>query len=289
MTILDETYTLANGVKIPKLGFGTWLIDNDKVQEPVKQALTAGYCHIDTAEAYGNEKGIGVALRESDISRDKLFITTKLAADIKSYPEAVEAIDQSLTDLGLDYVDLMIIHSPQPWDKFRNGEHYFAGNLAAWQALEDAYKVGKIRAIGVSNFEKTDLDNILTNGTVKPVVNQVLAHVSNTPFDLLDYCQQHDILVEAYSPVAHGAILQNPILQQMAAKYDVSVAQLCLRYCLDLGMLPLPKSTTSSHIIANTQLNFMIKQEGLKQLKQIDHIQDYGEFNGFPVYEKTDK
>lgn len=289
MSVLSEDFTLSNGVKIPKIGFGTWLIDNDKVKEPVKAALKAGYRHIDTAQAYGNEAGIGEALSESDIDRKDLFITTKLAAEIKSYPEAVKAIDESLEKLGLDYVDMMIIHAPQPWANFREGDHYFEGNLEAWKALEEAYNAGKIRAIGVSNFEKEDLDNILQNGTVKPVVDQVLAHVSNTPFSLIDYCQQNDILVEAYSPVAHGEILNNQGLQKMADKYGVSVAQLCLRYCLQLGLLPLPKSETASHIESNTQVDFEIEQADMDQLKNAEHIKDYGKFNSFPVYDKTDK
>lgn len=289
MTVLDETFTLSNGVKIPKLGFGTWLIDNDKVVEPVKVALDAGYRHIDTAQAYGNEKGVGLALRESSVLREDIFVTTKLAAEIKSYDEAVAAIDQSLADLGLDYVDMMIIHAPQPWADFRNGEHYFEGNLAAWQALEEAYDAGKIKAIGVSNFEQVDLDNILQNGRIKPAVNQILAHVSNTPFDLIKYCQDNDVLVEAYSPVAHDEILHNSELQKMADNYGVSVAQLCLQYCLQLGMLPLPKAETPSHIISNTELAFTISDNDMVTLKQVDHIDNYGESDSFPVYDKTDK
>ncbi|WP_249631136.1 aldo/keto reductase [Weissella sagaensis] len=289
MTVLNETFTLSNGVKIPKLGFGTWLIENDNVINPVKVALDAGYRHIDTAQAYGNEKGVGQALRESSVSRADVFVTTKLAAEIKSYDEAVSAIDQSLKDMGLDYVDMMIIHAPQPWADFRNGEHYFKGNLAAWRALEEAYDAGKIKAIGVSNFQQIDLDNILQNGRIKPAVNQILAHVSNTPFDLIKYCQDNDVLVEAYSPVAHGEILTNESLQNMADIYGVNVAQLCLRYCLQLGMLPLPKSETPSHIISNTELSFTISDEDMVTLKQFKHIENYGASDSFPVYEKTDK
>lgn len=289
MSILTEDYTLANGVKIPKLAFGTWLIDNDQVQQPVQTALTAGYRHIDTAQAYGNEAGIGQALQASGIKRSDVFVTSKLAAEIKSYKEAVAAIDKSLQTMNLDYLDLMIIHAPQPWSDFRNGEHYFEGNLKAWRALEEAYQAGKLRAIGVSNFEKVDVDNIVNNGSVKPMVNQVLAHIANTPFDLIDYCQKQDILVEAYSPVAHGEILQNALVQQMAAKYQVEPAQLCIRYCLQLNLLPLPKSQTPAHIQSNTQVDFEISAADMEQLKNIEHIKDYGQANDFPVYDKSDK
>jgi diketogulonate reductase-like aldo/keto reductase len=215
--ILEENYVLENGLNIPKLGYGTWIIKDDQAATAVKNALEVGYRHIDTAQAYGNERGVGEGIRASNIDRKEIFVTTKLAAEIKSYDEAVAAIDESLKKLDIDYIDLMIIHSPQPWDKFREG-HYFEGNLAAWRALEEAYNDGKLKAIGVSNFEQEDIDNLLTNGSVKPMVNQILAHVSNTPFELIDYCQKNNILVEAYSPVAHGEILKHPEVIKMAGK-----------------------------------------------------------------------
>lgn len=179
--MLEKTIKLNNGVKIPQLGLGTWLIDDDKVAAVVTGAIQAGYRHIDTAQAYGNERGVGAGVRNSGVARSEIFVTTKLAAEHKDYASAAAAIDESLRKLDLDYIDMMIIHSPEPWADFRDGDHYFAGNVAAWQALEDAYKAGKIRAIGLSNFEQVDLDNILAHGTVKPAVNQVLAHVGNMP------------------------------------------------------------------------------------------------------------
>ncbi|AYW48302.1 2,5-diketo-D-gluconic acid reductase [Tetragenococcus osmophilus] len=286
MSVLTEEYTLSNGVKIPKIGFGTWLVDDDKVIEPVKDAINAGYRHIDTAQAYENEHGVGEGIRNSGVAREDIFVTTKLAAEIKSYEEAVKAINQSLEKMGVDYLDMMIIHSPQPWNDFKNGEHYFEGNLEAWRAMEEAYNDGKIRAIGVSNFDQEDLENILENGTVKPVVNQVLAHVSNTPFNLIEYCQKNDILVEAYSPVAHGEILNNQEIQDMAEKYNTSAAQLCIKYCLQLGLLPLPKSENPDHIRSNADLDFDISAEDLNKLKQMDRIKDYGDSSGFPVFEQ---
>src|SRR5688572_13451775 len=216
MTILEEAFTLANGVTIPKLGLGTWLIADDRAAQVVRDAVKIGYRHIDTAQAYGNERGVGEGMRVSGVPRTELFVTTKLDAACKRYADAKMRIDESLKTLGFDYIDMMIIHSPQPWSEFRQGEHFFEGNLEAWRALEEALAAGKLRAIGVSNFERKDLDNILDNGSVEPMVNQILAHVSNTPFDLIDYTQSKGILVEAYSPVAHGEVLKNGELAALA-------------------------------------------------------------------------
>ena len=224
MSIFTETYTLNNGIAIPKIGLGTWEIENDKAAQAVRDAIAIGYRHIDTAEGYNNEAGVGEGIRTSGISRKELFVTTKLQAAYKTYDEAKAGIEQSLADLDIDYIDLMIIHAPQPWESFREGEHFFEGNLEAWKALEEHYQLGKIKAIGVSNFDEIDLQNILDNGSVKPAVNQILCHVGNTPFKLIDFCQKNDILVEAYSPIAHGAILGNTQIQAIADKYDVSLS-----------------------------------------------------------------
>ena len=202
--ILEEKYTLNNGVKIPKLGLGTWFISNENAAQAVKDAVKIGYRHIDTAQAYQNESGVGDGIRECGVKRDEIFVTTKLAAELKSYKEAGASIDKSLKTLGFDYIDMMIIHSPKPWMNFHENERYFEGNREAWRALEEAYKDGKLHAIGLSNFEKADIDNILESCTVKPMANQILAHISNTPKKLIQYNQEKGILVEAYSPVAHG-------------------------------------------------------------------------------------
>lgn len=284
--ILEETFTLANGVAIPKLGLGTWRIDDDAVGQVVRDAIGIGYRHIDTAQAYGNERGVGEGLRASGVTRDDLFVTTKLAAECKSFAEARERIDGSLQALGLDHIDLMLIHSPQPWAKFREGEHFFEGNLEAWRALEGAYQAGKLRAIGVSNFEAADLDNLIDHGSVAPMVNQILAHVGNTPLDLIDYSRSKGLLVEAYSPVAHGAALKNEKLVALADKYGVGVAQFCIRYCLQLGLLPLPKSASAKHIRQNAAVDFAISDEDIAALRDAGDRTDYGEASAFPVFGK---
>ena len=282
--ILQQAFTLSNGVAIPKLGIGTWLIDDSKAEEVVLEAVAIGYRHIDTAQAYENERGVGKGLRACGLPRSELFVTTKLEASCKNYADAKERIDISLAVLNVDYIDLMLIHSPQPWPEFGMGERFFEGNLEAWRALEEAYTAGKLRAIGVSNFEQVDLDNILDNGTIKPEVNQILAHVGNTPFDLIDYTRSKGILVEAYSPVAHGEILHDSNLAVLAEKYGVSVAQLCIRYCLQLGMLPLPKTVNPQHMRSNAAVEFEISHTDMETLKNADRIKNYGEASRFPVY-----
>jgi diketogulonate reductase-like aldo/keto reductase len=282
MTILNDTYTLANGITIPKLGLGTWFIDDDQAAGAVRAAIEIGYRNIDTAQAYGNERGVGEGVRTSGVSREELFVSTKLAAEIKDYDGAVAAIDESLAKLDIGYIDLMLIHAPQPWDDFRGGD-YAEGNRQAWRALEEAHEAGKIRAIGVSNFLQSDLENILEHGTVTPHVNQLLVHAGNTPSELITFCQSQGILVEAYSPIAHGEILDNAQVQAMAQKYGVSVPQLCIRYTLQLGTVSLPKTANPDHMRSNAQVDFEISEADMDGLKDL-HDQDYGEHSAFPVY-----
>jgi diketogulonate reductase-like aldo/keto reductase len=282
--ILEEKYTLSNGVEIPKLGLGTWFITNENVAQAVKDAAKIGYRHIDTAQAYGNESGVGDGIRAFGAKREDMFVSTKLAAEVKSYEKAVASIDNSLKTLGLDYVDLMLIHGPQPWTKFRGEDHYFEGNREAWRALEEAYNDGKLRAIGLSNFEKTDLDNILESCSVKPMVNQILAHISNTPKDLIQYSQEKSMLVEAHSPIAHGELLKKQEVIRIAEKYGVSVPQLSIRYDLQLGLLPLPKTANPAHMKNNADVDFVISEENMEFLKNVDQIKDYGNASMWPVY-----
>lgn len=281
----NKCITLNNGVKIPQLGLGTWFIDDDKVADAVKEAVKLGYRHIDTAQAYGNERGVGEGIRNCGIPREELFVVSKVAAEHKTYEEAKAGIDETLEKMGLDYLDMMIIHSPQPWAEVNQSENrYKEGNRQAWRALEDAYNEGKLKAIGVSNFQIEDLENIMETAKVKPMVNQVLCHISNTPLELIDFCQKSDIVVEAYSPIAHGEILNQPQIKEIADKYGVSVPQLCIRYTLQLGAVSLPKTANPKHMETNSQVGFEISAEDMEILKHFKKIENYGANSGFPVY-----
>lgn len=282
--MLNETYTLPNGVTIPRLGLGTWMIPDEQAAEAVHAAVSLGYRLIDTAQAYENERGVGAGVRECGVAREDLFVTTKIAAEHKTYEEAARSIDESLAKTGLDYIDLMIIHSPQPWAKFRGERRYFEENRAVWRALEDAYRSGKLRAIGVSNFLKDDLQNLLAVCTVRPMVNQILTHITNTPGELIAYCQSEGILCEAYSPIAHGEALKNPVIGTVAAKYGVSAAQLCVRYVLQLGMVALPKTAAPAHMKENAAVDFTISDDDMATLCGLEKIKDYGEYTVFPVF-----
>lgn len=276
---------LNNGLEIPNIGLGTWLIPDDKVKDVVNEAVKIGYRHIDTAQSYGNERGVGEAVLTCGVLREELFITSKVAAEHKTYDSTMNSINETLDKMGLDYLDMMIIHSPQPWKMVnQSDDRCVEGNREAYRALEDAYMAGKLKAIGVSNFQICDIESLLKTARIKPMVNQILLHVSNTPFELLDYCQKNDIVVEAYSPIGHGEVLKNKELIDMANKYHVSVAQLCIKYALELNTIVLPKTSNPVHMKNNYELNFNISDEDMKILKNIKKIENYGDNSYFPVY-----
>lgn len=282
--ILEEYYTLENGRKIPKLGLGTWFIDDDKAAQAVREAVRLGYRLIDTAQAYGNERGVGDGVRNCDVPREELFVASKVAAELKTYESAAASIDETLEKMGLSYLDQIIIHSPQPWSEFRIEKRYFEENREVWRALEDAYKAGKVRAIGVSNFLKDDLENILSHCEIKPMVNQILLHITNTDEELVAFCKEQGIVVEAYSPIAHGEALKNPEITEMAQKYGVSAAQLCIRYAIELGTVALPKTANPAHMADNAAVDFAISPEDMATLRGMKKIATYGEFDIFPVF-----
>lgn len=282
--ILQESYRLANGVQIPKLGLGTWFIEDDEAAQAVRDAVAAGYRLIDTAQAYGNERGVGEGVRTCGLPREQLFVTSKVAAEAKSYEAAAQSIDETLAKMGLEYLDMMIIHSPQPWAEFRVENRYFAENKEVWRALEDAYEAGKLRAIGVSNFLQDDLENLLEGCRIKPMVNQILLHITNTDKALPEYCRAQGILVEAYSPIAHGEALKNPAITRMAEKYGVTPARLCIRYVLQLGTVALPKTANPAHMRDNSAVDFQISPEDMQTLEAMEKIESYGEFDVFPVF-----
>lgn len=281
----NKTVTLSNGVKVPMLGLGTWFIDDSKAAEAVKQAAEIGYRHFDTAQAYGNERGVGEGIRTCDVPREELFVVSKVAAEHKTYEQAKAGIDETLKKMGLDYLDMMIIHSPQPWAEVNQSDNrYEDGNRQAWKALEEAYKEGKLKAIGVSNFQTGDIESLVKTAEIKPMVNQILCHISNTPLELIDYCRKNNIVVEAYSPIAHGEILNQPEIKAIADKYGATVPQLCIRYTLQLGAISLPKTANPEHMKTNAEVDFTISAEDMETLKNFKKIESYGASSGFPVY-----
>ena len=282
--ILQESFALANGLRIPKLGLGTWVIDDDQAAQAVCAAVKLGYRLIDTAQAYGNERGVGEGVRTCGLPREELFAARKVAAEWKSYDEAARSIEETLEKMGLDYLDQMIIHSPQPWKEFREEKRYFEENKAVWRALEDAQAAGRVKVIGVSNFLKDDLEQLLSGCRVRPMVNQILLYVNNTDLALVDYCREQGIQVEAYSPIAHGEALKNPAIAAMAEKYGVSPTQLCIRYVLQLGAVALPKTANPAHMASNAQVDFTIAEEAMETMKHMERIADYGDFSIFPVF-----
>ena len=251
MSVLTETFTLSNGVEIPKVGFGTWQIpDGDETYDSVRTALDAGYRHIDTAAAYGNEGSVGRAVRDSGIPRDEIFITTKLRAEIKDADGARAAFERSTSTLDLGVIDLYLIHAPWPWTHI--GSDHRAGNIEVWKVFEELYAAERVRSIGVSNFVVRDLESLTGATDVVPHADQIRWFVGHTEPETTAWCEQHGVLVEGYSPLATGKLLGDDRLAGIAEKYGVSVAQLSIRYLLEHGVLPLPKSVTPDRIFSAT-------------------------------------
>ncbi|MCI1985012.1 MAG: aldo/keto reductase [Lactobacillus sp.] len=265
MTVLTDTFTLNNGVKIPQVGFGTWQIpDGPKAYDAVMWALEAGYRHIDTAFVYGNEVSVGKALRDSGLPRDAVFVTSKLPAQVKDKAGVQEHFKRTLDNLDIAALDLYLIHAPWPWGQA--GTRFDKENLVAWDTMTDFYADHQTRAIGVSNFDVHDLENLLTHGDCVPAVDQIQYYIGATEPANTAYAQAHEILVEAYSPLATGDLLDNAAVQTIAARYDVSISQLALRFVLQNGVLPLPKATSQAHIQANTKLDFKISEADMQTL-----------------------
>lgn len=282
--MLNEYYKLANGVQIPKIALGTWQVADDTAAAIVRTAIGIGYRHIDTAANYENESGVAEGIRSSGADRGNLFITTKIPAEAKSYTEAAAMIERSLHNLNTDYIDLMLIHAPKPWDEYFRGSQktYFEENIEVWKAMEEAGRAGKIRALGLSNFSQPDIENILQHSTIPPVVNQIQTYIGHTQEELRAYCKRQNILIMGFSPIATGELLQNTVLLKMAAKYEVSAAQLCIRYLLQRGILPIPKSTHESYIRQNAEVDFGISEEDMEVL---NHFPDTVE----PLAEKYER
>lgn len=268
MSILTDTYTLNTSATIPQIGFGTWQTpDGDIAYHSVLSALKTGYRHIDTARVYGNEASVGRAIKDSGIARDEIFLTTKLPAEMKDASRVEATFQTSLRALGVDYVDLYLIHAPWPWQEL--GADYTAENIAVWHEMEKLYRSGQAKAIGVSNFSVHDLTAILENGSVVPAANQIRWFIGYTEDAITHFSKSQGILVEAYSPLATGSILSNPELKKVAGKYGKTVAQLSIRYCLQHATLPLPKSTHDEYIAENADVDFAIAPEDMAALDAV--------------------
>lgn len=268
MSVLKESYVLSNGVKIPKIGLGTWQVEEgDAAYNSVLMALKNGYRHIDTAEGYQNEESVGRAVRDSGIHREEIFVTSKLESHIKDYDGAKKAFEETLQKLGFEYLDLFLIHAPWPWSDM--GKDCKEGNVEAYRAMEEFYKAGKIKAIGVSNFSPDDLENIIRNNDIVPHVNQIGYFIGMDQKDAIEYCEERNIFIEAYSPLGIGYLLSNEEIKKVADKYRKSVAQICIRYLLQKGTAPLPKSTHEHRIIENSEVDFVILKEDMDFLDTI--------------------
>ena len=265
MTVLQEHFTLSNGVRMPKLGFGTWQItDARQAYDATALALATGYRHIDTARVYGNEESVGRAIRDSGISRTDIFVTTKLPAEIKNHDEALASFETTMDAIGLDYVDLYLIHAPWPWDSI--GQDCAAGNKAVWTALESIYQSDRVKAIGVSNFNVTDLGVILDGCAIKPMVNQIRFFIGDTQAETVAFCLGEGIQLTGYSPLATGKILDHPEIAAIAKRYGKSVAQICIRFVLQKDIAPLPKSTHAERIRQNADVDFEISSIDMARL-----------------------
>ncbi len=272
LTSLKDTLTLNNGVEIPVIGFGTWQSpDGETAYNAVLSALRCGYVHIDTATAYGNEKSIGKAVsdyfKESGTERKDLFITTKLQNPDHGYENTKRAIDRSLSLLGLDYIDLYLIHWPNPI-AFR--DNWKETDRESWKAMEEAYREGKIRALGLSNFHPHHIDVIMECADVKPAVNQIKFCPGINQREVAEYSRDRGMILEAYSPMGTGAIFNNPVMIELSGKYTRSIAQLCIRYALQSGYIPLPKSITPERIKDNTDVfSFEITEDDIRKIDNV--------------------
>lgn len=270
MKSLSDSYVLSNNVKIPCLGFGTWQTPDGEIAiSSVEEAIRVGYRHIDTAAVYGNEESVGIAIKNSNIPREDIFVTTKVWNTDQGYDSTLKAFDESLRKLCLDYLDLYLIHWPVPkifkdnWEKI---------SIETWRAFEKLYKEGKVRAIGVSNFKPHHIQNLIDNCDIVPMVNQIQLHPGLNQEETVKYCRENNILVEAYSPLGTGNIFTINDLDPIAEKYNKTVAQVCLRWSLQKGHLPLPKSVTPSRILENTKIfDFEIDEEDMNFIDNLNN------------------
>ena len=263
-------FELSNGVRIPCIGFGTWQSRDGEGVAAVKSALEAGYRLIDTAAVYGNELSVGAAIRESCVPRDQIFITSKLRNSAHGYDATMETFEWSTQKLGTDYLDLYLIHWPNPL-QFR--PIWKEATRGTWRAFEALYRAGRIRAIGVSNFMPHHIELLKAHCEILPMVNQLRLCPGVTQPEVVAYCKKNNILVEAYSPFGTGAIFKVPQMQQLAQKYGRSVGQICLRWSMQMGWLPLPKSANPDRVKENLNVfDFELEPEDVELIANLKGV-----------------
>ena len=271
MNMKTNCFTLKNKVEIPSLGFGTWLIENgDEAVRIVSAALECGYRHIDTAAAYGNEESVGKAVRESGIERSEIFVTSKVWNTERGYDKAMAAFEATMEKLGLDYLDLYLVHWPC---NVGSREEWAKVNSDTWRALEKLYEDKRVRAIGVSNFKVHHLEELFKNCKTAPMVNQIEFHPGFMQQEIFDCCRKNNILVEAWSPLGRGRMEGSSLIRELSDKYGKSVAQICIRWCLQNGVLPLPKTVTESRIAENADVfDFEISAEDMEKINSMEQF-----------------
>lgn len=271
MKDLTSCFMLNNGLSIPCVGYGTFQTPNDETCAAVLEAIKVGYRHIDTAAFYGNEEGVGEAVRKSGVPREQLFITSKVWNSDRGYEKTKAAFAKTMKNLQMEYLDLLLIHWPANRKQF--GDAAKGINAETWRAMEELYQEGKIKAIGLSNFLPHHIDELMETAQIKPMVNQIEFHPGWAQTDIVEYCLKNDIVVEAWSPLGRKDALENETLKSIAAKYGKSVAQLCIRWVLQHGVLPLPKSVTPSRILENTKVfDFTIDAADMQAIDALKNI-----------------
>lgn len=264
---IQDTYTLSNGVEIPVMGLGVYKnVDETELETAVTSALEYGYRHIDTAKVYRNEKGVGRAIKDSGVPREEIFVTTKVWNTDQGYDKTLKAFDESLEDLDMDYIDLYLIHWPMP------GTY-----VDTWEALEKLYKDGKVRAIGVSNFNPHHLQDLFNECEIKPMLNQVEYHPHLAQPELKTFCREHDILLEAWSPLKRGRMFDEPVLVELAEKYGKTPAQIILRWDVETGVSTIPKSVSADRVRENGDVfDFELTAEEVKRISSLNRHERVG-------------
>lgn len=268
MKSLNDCFELHNGVKIPCVGFGTYQAQNGEMAvSAVKAAIALGYRHIDTAAGYGNEESVGIAVKQSGVRREDIFITSKLQNTEHGYENTMKAFEQTMKNLDMDYLDLYLIHWPNPV-KYRN--EWQSANAGTWKAFEELYKAGRIRSIGISNFHPRHIDELMKTAEIAPMVNQIRLCPGDTQDEVVDYCKERSMILEAYSPLGTGRIFEVPQMQAIAQKYGKTIAQVCIRWSLQKGYLPLPKSVTESRIRENAEVfDFELSAQDVQSISDL--------------------